>query len=77
MDLAEFNALGVGDKIENAMTNGRGTVSKVVDHGRPGGRIVSVKWGPGGGIIEFSYHTFSTAWCHWSMVEEIDPGPQL
>lgn len=64
MNLREFNALKVGDKIENVMTHGEGTVSTVVD--QPRTRIVSVKWSLGGNGIEYSYSTHSTAWMHWS-----------
>lgn len=67
MKLSEFNALVTGDQVENAMTNGKGTVSKVHDR-RPGDRVVSVQWGAGTGP-EFSYATQSTAWFHWSKVD--------
>lgn len=64
MNLREFNTLAVGDQVENAMTNGKGTVSKVT--GTRTGRAVSVKWGDGN--VTFPYVTQSTAWMHWNKV---------
>lgn len=65
MNLREFSALEIGDQIENAMTNGNGTVSAV--RVSRADRSVSVKWGPSG--IEFSYGVHSTAWMHWNKVD--------
>lgn len=62
MNLQEFLALEIGDKIENAMTSGEGTVTAVAPFGSD--RLVSVEWGPTG--IKFSYSVHSTAWFHWS-----------
>lgn len=67
MNLSEFNALVVGDKVENAMTRGEGTISGIRETRT--GHIVSVKWG---GTIEFSYPVHSTAWYHWNKVEPVD-----
>lgn len=67
MNLREFNALKVGDQVENAMTNGKGTVCEVAEIRT--GRAVSVKWSDGN--ITFPYATQSTAWMHWSKVEDI------
>lgn len=79
MNLAEFNALKIGDKVENAMTNGEGIVSAVHEaRGRIVAGTVTVKWGPNGGVIEFSYTAHSTAWFHWNKVEPIpDHGNEI
>lgn len=72
MNLREFNALKVGDEVENAMTNGAGTVSAVYEP--RSGRVVSVKWGGRpqrlNSGVEFSYSVQSTAWMHWNKVVE-------
>lgn len=80
MNLREFNALEIGDQVENAMTNGKGTVSEVTEP--RSGRVVRVKWGPVSSMavgpefsysvrstVEFSYPVQSTAWMHWSKVD--------
>lgn len=69
MNLFDFNRLAIGDKVENAMTHGEGTVSDVREV--RSGRVVSVKWGPGQ-TLEFSYTMHSTAWMHWNKVEPVD-----
>lgn len=76
MNLAEFNALAIGDEVENAMTQNTGTVSAV--YVPRSGRVVSVKWGsahPPHGAMEFSYSVHSTAWYHWNKVEPAVAGP--
>lgn len=66
MNLREFNTLAVGDQVENAMTNGKGTVSKAVDP--RSGRVVGVRWSGLNSGVEFSYAVHSTAWMHWNKV---------
>lgn len=61
MNLKEFAALKVGDKIENPTTGGMGTVSAVADAG------VKVQWGVS--ALEFFYSVNTTAWMHWRKVE--------
>lgn len=62
MNLQQFSALKVGDKIETSMMGfgdpHRGTVSSVSDSG------VRVRWGTS--TMEFFYSVNSTAWMHWS-----------
>lgn len=67
MNLQEFAALKVGDKIENhAFGIHAGEVTAVTDRG------VRVKWGgPGTTAIDFFYSVQGTAWFHWSKVQEI------
>lgn len=57
MTLQEFAALKVGDKVENPMVGGKGTVVEVTEAG------VKVVWG---GTVHFAYPAHSTAWMHWS-----------
>jgi hypothetical protein len=64
MNVQEFAALKVGDKIDNAMSSSQGEVTEVNAQG------VRVRWGLGNtGAITFLYTVQSTAWFHWSKVE--------
>lgn len=65
MNLQEFAALKVGDKIESAMSGTRGEITEVTDKG------VRVRWG-GTGPSGFmpTYSVQGTAWFHWSLAEE-------
>lgn len=66
MNLREFNALSVGDEVENTMlANGKGTVSGVNE--LRSGRVVWITWN--GCSPEFSFSVHSTAWMHWNKVE--------
>ena len=61
MNFKEFAALKAGDKIENAMTNSKGEVAEVTKYG------LEVTWG---GPLKFFYSAASTAWMHWSKVDD-------
>lgn len=73
MNLQEFAALKVGDKIENAMTSSQGVVTETTSNG------VRVTWGPLAAFVAFSgflYPAHSTAWMHWSrVIEAIEDRP--
>lgn len=61
MNLQEFAALKVGDKIDNAMSCSHGTVCEVTDKG------VRVRWdgvGPSGFMP--AYSVAGTSWFNWS-----------
>ncbi len=59
MNLQEFAALKVGDKIENNMLGPAiGTVTDVTKSG------VRVSWG---GAQAFFYSVNTTAWMHWTI----------
>jgi hypothetical protein len=65
MNLQEFAALKVGDKVDNVMASSQGEVTEVNAHG------VRVRWGMGRtGTITFNYTVQSTAWFHWDRVIE-------
>lgn len=64
MNLKEFGALKVGDKISNPMNLSGGTVSGITDSG------VRVRWGAS--TLEFFYSVNSTAWMHWSKEDTLD-----
>lgn len=66
MNLQEFAALKTGDKIENAMSVSQGEVTEVTQAG------VRVRWGVAaqlGADVTFTYSVQSTAWFHWSKIE--------
>lgn len=64
MNLQEFAALKVGDKIENHMSHSSGVVTEVSKTG------VHVRWGvQAGNIVTFHYSVHGTVWFHWSLVE--------
>lgn len=75
MNLREFNALKIGDKVENGITSGEGTVSAVQELRT--GRVVLVKWGATGiaGGVEFTYPVQSTAWTHWNVAPDHNEHP--
>ena len=62
MNVQEFAALKVGDKIENAMSHSTGEVTEVNAYG------VRVAWGLSKTFCPL-YTVNSTAWFHWSNVE--------
>lgn len=66
MNLKEFAALKVGDKIENPMAPG--SVAEVVETADSGVRIA---WNSN--PTRFFYSVQSTAWMHWNKVEELPP----
>lgn len=68
MNLQEFAALKVGDEVENNMLGIRppGKVTEVTAQG------VRVSWG--GLATTFLYTVQSTAWMHWSKVEQSTEG---
>lgn len=70
MNLQQFAALKVGDKIENAMSQSSGVVTEATDQG------VKVRWGAGtpGRDVTFTYTVNGTSWFHWSKVVD-DGGP--
>lgn len=61
MNLQEFAALKVGDKIVNGMTNSDATVAELKDNG------VVLHWG--NNPMPFFYGAASTAWFHWEKTE--------
>lgn len=68
MNLAEFAALRVGDKIDNHMSQSSGTVTETTKDG------VRVRWSRGeprpGNDVTFLYVVNSTSWMHWVKTEE-------
>lgn len=64
MNLQEFAALKVGDKIENIYTSSVGKVSNVDPSG------VRVKWSEHSPT--FFYSVSSTAWMHWNKLPSRD-----
>lgn len=62
MNLEEFAALEIGDKIDNPMSQSSGTVTERTQDG------VRVRWGEGtpGRNVLFTYTVNSTAWMHWT-----------
>lgn len=71
MNLQEFAALKVGDKIENHYAHSQGEVTEVNAHG------VRVRWGlPISGSITFGYTVQSTAWFHWDLADRITICPE-
>ena len=63
MNIQEFAALKVGDKIDNHLSSSRGTVVEVNERG------VRVRWGTVGGVVSFFYSVQGTIWFHWRKVE--------
>lgn len=64
MNLQEFNALKVGDKIDNPATGSKG---EVVETSASGVRVV---WGPRGeNERKFFYAGLTTAWMQWDKAE--------
>lgn len=71
MNLQQFAALKVGDRISNDMTSGEGVVTKADVIG------IKVAWGPNpntAGAVEWSYTPQSTAWFHWSKIRDCPNG---
>ena len=64
MNITEFAALKVGDKMEIPANGSRGVVTATDDTG------VKVVWGSVPGSVEFRYPVNSTAWMQWSKVDE-------
>jgi hypothetical protein len=62
MNLQQFAALKPGDKIENVFSNSRGEVTEASNRG------VSLRWSDSS--PPFFYSVNSTAWMHWSKVDE-------
>jgi hypothetical protein len=61
MNLQEFSALRVGDKVEIPMTNGNvGEVTAIEDNG------IQVAWNGG---RSWFYSASGTAWMHWTKAE--------
>lgn len=66
MNLQEFAALCVGDKVENHSLSGSGT-GEVVQVTEKGVRVV---WGPRNDReTQFFYAVMGTQWFNWSKVE--------
>lgn len=64
MNLHEFSALKVGDKIENASTGNTGEVTETTSSG------VRVVWGPRHEHeTRFFYSVQTTAWMSWARPE--------
>lgn len=66
MDLKEFSALKVGDKIENPSTgnDGTGTIVETTDSG------VRVVWGPRHDKeTRFFFSVVGTSWMNWVKVD--------
>jgi len=61
MNVQQFAALKVGDKIENVYTHSVAEVTEVTDKG------VRVRWGDVIGSPSFFYSVNSTAWFHWEL----------
>lgn len=62
MNLQEFSALKVGDRIVVLMNHSKGVISSVTNAG------VQIQWGvdePMPGVMAFPYSVQSTAWFHW------------
>lgn len=66
MNIQEFAALRVGDKINNLMGNSSGIVTGVFDSG------VVVRWGVAGGGVDFKYTINTTSWFHWSKADDVE-----
>jgi len=66
MNMQEFAALKVGDKIVNRMTlpASTGTVTEITANG------VRVVWGAAELTCTFAYPVNTTAWMHWSKAED-------
>lgn len=66
MNMQEFAALKVGDKVDNHMSQSQGVVAEITAAG------VRVRWGDGtpGSTISFMYSVNTTSWTHWSRVVE-------
>lgn len=62
MNLQEFSALKVGDRVCNPMNGSEGVVSETPPNG------VKVIWGRS--TLEFTYTVVSTAWMHWGRVSD-------
>lgn len=69
MNVQEFAALKVGDRIENHLSQSSGVVTEV---GKMG---VHVRWGvQAGNVVSFFYSVQGTIWFHWSKAEpETEP----
>lgn len=64
MNIQEFGALKVGDKICNPMLNNSvGVVSAILNYG------VKVQWPPS--TTEFEVPVNSTTWMHWNKVDAV------
>lgn len=63
MNISEFSALKVGDKVENVFSHSTGEVVETTDSG------VRVRWGAIPGAMPFFYSVVSTSWFHWSKPE--------
>lgn len=65
MNLQEFSALKVGDKIENPSSQSSGEVTETTNRG------VRVRWGTGapGNSVTFFYDVQGTTWFHWNKIE--------
>jgi len=64
MNITEFAALKVGDKIDNPMSQSAGTIVETTESG------VRVVWGERHGHeTRFFYSAQSTAWTHWTRPE--------
>lgn len=74
MNVQQFAALKVGDKIANDMSSSMGEVTEVTDAG------VRVRWSQGDGTasgrapVTFAYPVNSTAWWHWRLIDDGGPG---
>lgn len=70
MNVQEFAALKVGDKVTNDMSSSTGEVTEVNQNG------VRVCWlqegasAPARDAVSFAYPVNSTAWFHWRKVEK-------
>lgn len=70
MNINEFAALQVGDRVENPMSKSAGEVTEVIK--RSGAFAgVRVRWGDGTPRhdVSFTYTVDMTTWFHWSKVE--------
>jgi hypothetical protein len=66
MNVDEFSALKVGDKVQNGMLmNEPGTVCERTPHS------VKIKWGNNN--TPYTYLIVGTAWFHWVKVEDAPP----
>lgn len=76
MNLQEFAALKVGDRVKNNMSNGLGEVTDVDATG------LRIKWiGAGMQVAAanaptWHYAPMSTTYFHWSKVENESPNPE-
>jgi hypothetical protein len=67
MNIKEFAALKVGDKIENHAAGGVGHTGEVVETTPSGVRVV---WGPHNAHeTRFFYSVVGTAWMNWNKVQ--------